>query len=294
MRKNSYPLVSICIPTCNGEAYLDECLKSAINQTYKNIEIIVSDDASTDNTIHIMDTFKTDIDIPVRVYNHYPKGIGANWNNCIKNSKGKFIKFLFQDDVLAPNCIEKLMKLMLTENNIAIVYARRNFIYEKENASILEFIKVYGNLHSYWSSLKVSEGVLNGKDYLRDNNFLNAPKNKIGEPTSVLLSRSCFEKVGYFNEDLKQVLDCEFWSRLLPHYNIGFVDDVLSFFRLHDSQASSVNKLDKVNETEQLYFIYYKSLISYLSKANRWKLKKRFHPLLKFLVKIKSIIKNGK
>ncbi|RZN83111.1 MAG: glycosyltransferase family 2 protein [Winogradskyella sp.] len=287
MKTDNTPLVSICIPTYNGDTYIEECLNSALSQTYNNIELIISDDASSDNTLEVVKALKEQTNIPIHVFQHKPNGIGANWNNCIKNANGKYIKFLFQDDVLATNCIEKLVAVMLSESNIGMVYAKRHFIYNEETKAILEFKKVYGNLHDNWYNLNIKEGVIDGKVYLKDRNFLNAPKNKIAEPTSVLLDKACFDKVGYFNEDMKQVLDCEFWSRLMPIYNIGFVDAYLSSFRLHDAQASAVNKSEKINETEALYKLYYDTLLPYLHKACRRKLQKRFHPIISRLVKLK-------
>ncbi|WP_299114693.1 glycosyltransferase [uncultured Winogradskyella sp.] len=288
MKANNVPVVSICIPTFNGEAYIEECLNSALSQTYNNIELIISDDASNDNTLEIINVLKGNTEIPIHIFHHAPNGIGANWNNCIKNSNGQYIKFLFQDDVLAPDCVEKHVNVMRSESNIAMVYAKRHFIHVENSESILEFKKVYGNLHENWSNLKINEGVIEGKAYLKDRNFLNAPKNKIGEPTSVLIDKACFDKVGYFNEELKQALDCEFWSRLMPFYKIGFVDEHLSSFRLHAAQASAVNKSEKINETEVLYKMYYDTLLPYLHKECRLKLQKRFHPIISRLVKLKA------
>ena len=288
MTTENKPLVSICIPTFNGEAYLEECLHSAINQTYKNIEIIVSDDASKDGTLQIINEITSKTDIPIFIFKHQPNGIGANWNNCIKNANGQYLKFLFQDDVLNEDCVARMMKMMLLNSNIGIVYAKRHFIYQEETDAIVEFKNVYGHLHNYWADLIVEEDIVSGTKYLKDRNFLNAPKNKIGEPTSVLLDKNCLKKVGYFNEDLKQALDCEFWSRLMPHYNIGFVDDYLSKFRLHKKQASVVNKSEKINENEDLYHIYYKTVLKYLHKDCRWKLFKKFHPIASRLVKLKA------
>ena len=293
MKKSSRPLVSICIPTHNGETYIAECINSALSQTYNNIELVISDDASNDNTLGIVNALKENIEIPIHIFKHKPNGIGANWNNCIKNSNGQYIKFLFQDDVLAPDCIERLIDKMLSEKGIAMVYAKRNFIYEQETSKIAEFKKVYGKLHKYWFSLKISEGIIDGTDYLADKNFLNAPKNKIGEPTSVLLDKTCFDKVGYFNENLKQALDCEFWSRLMPHYKIGFVDENLNWFRLHEAQASAINTSAKLNETEALYKLYYNNLLPYLHKDCQWKLKKRYHPLISKLVNFKAKFNNN-
>lgn len=281
------PLVSICIPTYNGELYIADCISSAINQTYKNLEIIISDDNSTDKVLEIIETYRTKTSIPIQIYKHVPSGIGANWNNCVKKANGDFIKFLFQDDILKPNCITKMVELIATDSQLALVYARRDFIYEFKTEKVNNFIEVYGDLHMYWKDFKVIEGVLPGEIYLKDKAFLNSPKNKIGEPSGVLINRECFNRVGYFNETMKQALDCEFWYRLMPYYKIGFIDDCLSSFRLHERQASKINKSQNIDETSLLYYMYYKRLFRYLHNKNKWKLVKRFNPMVSFLVSIK-------
>jgi glycosyltransferase involved in cell wall biosynthesis len=87
-------LVSICIPTYNGKKYLNEALESVKSQVYKNIEVIISDDNSTDSTLEICNKFKHEVDFPVYIYSHKPSGIGANWNYIIEKANGDFIKFL--------------------------------------------------------------------------------------------------------------------------------------------------------------------------------------------------------
>ncbi|WP_353777929.1 glycosyltransferase [Winogradskyella sp. 3972H.M.0a.05] len=281
------PLVSICMPTYNGQDYLEEALNSALSQTYENIEIIISDDASNDNTLKIAEALLANQHIPSTILKHQPNGIGANWNNCIEHAKGAYIKFLFQDDILEENCISLMMKSMLQDDTIGLVYSKRNFIIDTPNEKTIAFKEYYGPLHTYWEDFKVKEGVEEGTMYLSDKQFLNSPKNKIGEPTSVLIKKACFDKVGYFSESLHQVLDCEFWYRLMPYYKIAFVDEYLAKFRVHDQQASAKNKEKKVKEEAQLYRSYYKNLLKYLHPKNKRKLLKQFHPLFKFGVTLK-------
>lgn len=285
------PLVSICIPIFNGARYIEACMDSALSQTYQNLEIIVSDDASSDNTLALIEAYKSKTDIPIFIHNHKPNGIGANWNNCIKHAHGDYIKFLFQDDILYPTSIARMVAFAQTDTKVGLVYTKRDFIYEKETPEILEFKNVYGNLHKYWYNIVVETGIIDGVNYLKDREILNSPKNKIGEPTNVLIKKECFEKVGLFNEFMKQALDCEFWYRIMPHYKIAFIDEVLSGFRLHSEQASAKNKSKNLNETELLYKMFYNDLYKFLDKKNQWKLKKRFHPFLSFLVNIKNRIK---
>ena len=104
------PLVSVCIPTYNGSEYIVEALESVLNQTYKNIEIIVSDDKSSDKTLDLVRQCAKTSKFPIVIYTNEFRGIGNNWNNSIKKANGKYIKFLFQDDILLPNCIDLMCK----------------------------------------------------------------------------------------------------------------------------------------------------------------------------------------
>ncbi|WP_242087537.1 glycosyltransferase family 2 protein [Aestuariivivens sediminis] len=284
------PLVSICIPTYNGEAYLNEALNSAIAQTYTNLEIVISDDGSHDGTLKIVESYKQKTNIPIRVYNHRSQGIGANWNNCVKQAKGDFIKFLFQDDVLHPECVFRMVDMAQQYPKVSMVYCRRSFLLEGNREQYQDYMDYYGHLHHYWQDIKVRQGVLLGKAYLTDKAFLNSPKNKIGEPSCVLFKTSCFIKIGGFSEVLKQTLDCEFWYRLMKLGDVGFIDDALAKFRLHEQQASHLNKVQGINETSLLYYHYYKHLFWQLHTKSRWKLLKLYHPVVKTLVGIKRFL----
>ncbi len=258
-------LVSICIPTYNGAFFLEEALESVKKQTYNNIEVIVSDDASIDDTLAIVKKFRDGVDFPVTILSHKPNGIGANWNNCIKHAKGEYIKFLFQDDVLLPHCVERMVSIAESAENVGMVYCKRDIIYDESNPSDCSWVKNYKILHQSWKWLVVNEGVLSGKAYIKDPYFLNHhPVNKIGEPPAVLLHKSCFEKIGYFNRELKQALDIEYWYRLMPHFNIGFADEALIKFRLHEKQASQVNSKTGVNDSRLLPWLQFKYLFWYL------------------------------
>lgn len=213
------PLVSICIPTYNGEKYIEEALISALNQTYKNIEIIISDDNSSDRTLEIVNRIKHGTKVPLYIYQHQPKGIGANWNNCVRKANSDFIKFLFQDDILNPSCLEKMMRIALMDHKIGLVFSKREIICSEKTKFFDEWIINYKNLHNHWDNL----GTINsGINLLKNSDrLLESPENKVGEPTAVLLRKEVFRKVGFFNEYLIQALDYEFWYRVFKYYKIG-------------------------------------------------------------------------
>jgi glycosyltransferase involved in cell wall biosynthesis len=281
------PLVSICIPTYNGEEYIKEAMQSAISQTYSNLEIIVSDDTSKDNTLAIIEGFKSKTKIPILIVSHDPNGIGANWNNCIRHSNGAYIKFLFQDDVLLPNCIATMMTMAIEYPNAGLIYSKRTFICENITSEIEKFIAYYGPIHRHWDAIEVKQGVLSGSVYLKDKAFLNSPKNKIGEPTNVLLKIECFEIIGFFNETLQQALDSDYWYRVMRKYDIAFIDEVLVKFRLHANQASNINKNREIPDGQLMYKAYYDNLFWCLHPKSQFKLLKLYHPMFKMLTKIK-------
>ena len=283
----TFPLVSICIPTYNGATYIEEAIQSAINQTYSNLEIVISDDASKDNTLTIIERFKSKTKIPISITFHDPKGIGANWNNCIRHSNGAYIKFLFQDDVLLPHCIETMITMAIKYPNAGLIYSKRTFIYENLTSEIEKFKAYYGPIHTHWDNIEVEQGVLPGSVYLKDKAFLNSPKNKIGEPTNVLLKMECFETIGFFNETLQQILDSEYWYRVMCKYDIAFIDEALVKFRLHANQASNINKNREIPDGQLMYKAYYDNLFWYLHPKSQFKLLKLYHPIFKTLTKIK-------
>ena len=226
-----YPLVSVCVPTYNGEQYLGEALDSILNQSYPKIEVIISDDSSSDNTLKIVEDFCKKANFPVRVKEHKPCGIGANWNNCVKHAEGKYIKFLFQDDILEPECVEKMTELAESSPvNLAIIYCRKLLVGDftvKQKEGVEKLFTKY----KYSSATKI----------LRSPGLYNKPRNKLGEPTSVLIKKDVFDKVGFFDERLEQSLDYEFWSRVMVKFEIKSIDETLIKFRVHRGQASNTN-----------------------------------------------------
>jgi glycosyltransferase involved in cell wall biosynthesis len=256
------PLVSVCIPTYNGERYILEALECVKKQTYENIELVVSDDNSVDSTLELVKRFKKTVSFPVIIANHKPSSIGANWNHAIKICQGKYIKFLFQDDIIDSTCIEVMVNAAIKDESIGLVFCKRRVIYESLTNFESNWLDRFSDLHAHIENL---EEINHGKRLLNQKNFLDHPRNKIGEPTCVMLNKKVFKKVGLFNESLKQSLDYEFWYRILKYYKFSFVNKDLVSFRLHSDQATQVNANQKVDD----YFLYpkivYRTFFWYLN-----------------------------
>jgi glycosyltransferase involved in cell wall biosynthesis len=115
------PLVSVLIPVFNRATLLPACVLSAIKQSYDNIEIIIVDNASTDATWEVCKSLARDHKC-VRIYQN-PQNIGPvrNWQRCVSLAQGTYGKLLFSDDMLMPECIEKMINAMGQSNDIAVV-----------------------------------------------------------------------------------------------------------------------------------------------------------------------------
>lgn len=270
----NYPLISICIPTYNGARFIREAMDSAIAQTYRPLEIIISDDDSKDETSEIIKTYIDKTDIPIQIYHHNPAGIGANWNNCVKNSKGDYIKFLFQDDLLEPECVEKLMDVAIRDHEIGLVFCKRKILYDQENNQHLEWTSKFSDLHKHWTNLLPLQS---GKALLKDAKLLLSPINKVGEPVTVILHKKVFSTIGYFNKTLKQDLDSEFWYRVFSKYKVAFVDEYLATFRLHSEQATSINRIYRQSDYEQYSNLIYKHCYKHLHPEVKRKLYYKYH-----------------
>ncbi len=257
--KNWQPKVSICIPTYNGEAFIEETIKSAIAQTYPNIELIVSDDGSTDRTIAIAQSFQSQTAVDFRIILHRNYGLSQNWNFCISQATGEYIKFLFQDDLLEPECIAKMVAVAQQNPEIGMVFSPRGItIAEDESHPILrKASQSIKDLHKSWSNLK---SIQPGKELLADTNCLNNPINKIGEPSTVLISTRVFAEIGLFDSGLSQYVDLDMWWRIMGNYHIGFVDEKLSSLRIHPEQQTWKNFAAGENHKDVVRF--YKKLLN--------------------------------
>ncbi|NEP80714.1 MAG: glycosyltransferase, partial [Okeania sp. SIO3B3] len=237
-----FPLVSICIPTYNGENFIRAAINSALSQTYSNLEIIISDDNSTDKTLEIAKSLKSENpQIEFRIICHQNYGLVGNLNFCISQARGKYIKFLFQDDLLEKSCIEELVKIAEQDSEIGLIFSRRRVILEpgaENNYTCVAAYRGTQDLHKDWSNLK---NIQSGKDLLLDPNLMKYRLNKIGEPTTVLIPKTVFEKIGLFDSSLTQVLDIDMWFRIMGNYKIGFVDKSLSQLRIHPRQQTQLN-----------------------------------------------------
>ncbi len=245
------PLVSICIPTYNGARWLEETLHSALAQTYSGLEILIVDDNSTDGTLDVVGSFD---DSRIRVVVN-ERNIGAvrNRNRCVMLSKGSLIKFLFQDDILYPTCVEKMIRIFQEHEQIGMVFSPRDVLLENPDDPIaISWKKQHGILHTRFSQLSM---VNRGIDLFNSWLISGFLENWVGEPSNVMVRKSCLETVGLFNIRMWQCSDYEMWIRLMFFCDVGFIDEQLSAFRFHSGMLTFVNKRQKRDWLDRLWLL---------------------------------------
>jgi glycosyltransferase involved in cell wall biosynthesis len=229
-------LVSICIPTYNGAKYIAECLESVCNQTFSNFEVVVCDDASTDNTVEIVKKYQRN-DNRIKLFiNQTNSGLSANWNKCMELATGEWIKFIFQDDSIHPHGIAELLK---TSANAKVIVCEREFIFESGTSAKVIFN--YNNLRRLYQFIPGnSTNYISSEDMCRliSKKF---PHNFIGEPSSLFFSKECVSRYGGFLPNMTQMVDYEFILRLAVNEGLCYVPEKLISFRVHDSSTTHVN-----------------------------------------------------
>jgi len=232
-----YPLVSVIIPAYNAELHIKRAIESVIKQTYKNIEIIIIDDGSTDRTADIIKSLK---DPRIIYFYQKSKGQGAARNYGIVKSKGEYITFLDADDFYLPEKVENQIKFLIDHPEYKIVYCELLHFYAR-NPSVF-FKKKYTCSHGNVT-----------KDLLE----INFVKN----PNAVMVSKEVFNKVGLFNEKRYFPEDWEMWLRISQTgFKFGFLESDLAVVELRENSNTTmdIQWILKKNALEMLENIFSK------------------------------------
>jgi glycosyltransferase involved in cell wall biosynthesis len=245
---NKSSLVSILIPTYNRKYKVVNAINSALNQTYKNIEIIVSDNCSSDGTLEHLNKLYKNINNVKVIGNSINSGPVINWINCIENSSGEFSKLLFSDDTISPNFIEETIKLLKSDSDIGFVYSpvlietslRKRLYYNTYNSTRKLQSKKIENRFLIDLNVPVSPGaaLFRRSDLLE--NILTFIENPRGEDFNVYGAGT----------------DLNIYLRLMNKYKyIYFTNKTKSFFYGDNTSFTMNNNLDYYYQTVRLNYI---------------------------------------
>ena len=202
------PLVSIIIPAFNKANLTAKTVESVLAQTYPNVEIIVVDDGSTDDTREKLAPFHGRIQY---VYKENGGACSAR-NAGLRLAKGEYVGFLDCDDLYVSNKIELSAGYLEQHKDAGFVHTAAYFIDRDDNIVVGE----YSHPQSYYNGWITRRLILG-------NYICNS---------TVIARRSCFDKAGLFDETIFPPADWDMWLRLSEHYSIGYIDIPLTKYRV--------------------------------------------------------------
>jgi glycosyltransferase involved in cell wall biosynthesis len=226
-----FPRVSVCLPVFNGEEFLVAAIESVLGQTFSDFELIISDDCSTDQSLKIIEQYAA-LDRRIKYWSNNSKaGLFGNYNLCIEAARGEYIKPFAQDDLLHSDMLEKLLKVLDTNTDVALVSAARSQICPKGTRITSQTPQVTP------ADLFPSACSVSGRQVVKT--LLNPVANFIGEPTTVMYRK---KHVGTgFDPKFYHLGDLEYWFRILLNGRYFFLDEELCSFRMHAGSTTTTN-----------------------------------------------------
>lgn len=218
------PLVSVCIPAFRGAAHIGAAIESVLEQSHTDFELVIIDDNSSDATVAIAQSYQ---DPRIRIL-HNPGNLGPqeNWNRCLDEARGKYIKLLPQDDLLACDCLARQVAILDQDSRqrIALVFCGRTIV-DHDGRHI--------TTRSYCGA---DTGTIASKKLIR--HCLRRGTNLIGEPGSVMFRRQLSRSIGHFDASIPYVLDLDYWFRLLLEGDAYYIAENLASFRVSGNSWS--------------------------------------------------------
>lgn len=214
-----HPLITVVIPSYNHAHYIEKAINSVFSQTYKNLEIIVVDDGSSDTSVELIKKLSSEVGFTFIEQSN--AGISKTLNKAIRDySHGEYICILASDDYFHPEKIEKQIKAIAQNPSSEFCYTKAREFDSESGAAIREFPK------------KIIQGKVLGSV------FFHQPY----AAGTIMFTRSLFDRVGGFDEGLK-IEDWDFSIRCAAETSFSVVDEPLFFYRSH--QNNTIKKLDR-------------------------------------------------
>jgi len=236
MKEQDRPLVSVVIPSYNHEQYVKEAIESVYNQTYPNIELVVIDDGSKDNSPQLLKELQEQYGFTLICREN--RGVTATLNEAIYgHAKGKYIRVLASDDYLPENSVLDLVNYMEQYPEKQMVFGWGDIVDENN--------KIYDR----WGNDKDESKLTFENLFVHD--FILAP--------TAMFTRNVFLELGGYDINMPHE-DADFWLRIFYKYPIGYFNDrSVAFHRVHNTNASG--NYNKIKETRLLIFDKWQAIL---------------------------------
>jgi glycosyltransferase involved in cell wall biosynthesis len=208
------PLISVIIPNYNYGRYLSEAIDSVLNQSYAQVELIVVDDGSTDDSEGVLRSYGDRL----KWFRQQNQGVSAARNRGVQESQGEMIAFLDADDIWLPAKLEKQAQRLLSDPGLGLIHCGVEVVDERGGTVLV---------------------VLDGKEGWVASEMFVTWMTVLAAGSSLLIPRHTFDAVGGFDVQLSTSADWDFSYRISARQRVGFVPEVLIKTRTHGSNMQS-------------------------------------------------------
>lgn len=215
--------VSIVVPAYNNGAYIARTMDSILAQTYTDLEVVVADHASTDDTVAVLERYTNDPRVTL-LTTEAGGGAERNWNRVTAAANGELIKLVCGDDLIHPELVAEQVAALDAAPSAVLSASRRDIV----DADDRPLVKGRG--------LAGLTGLVDGRAAIR--RTVRQGTNIFGEPGCVLMRREVLERVGGWDDRFPYLIDQTTYTRVLLEGDLAAVDRTLAGFRVSDSQWS--------------------------------------------------------
>ena len=224
------PKVSVIVPNYNHAPYLRQRLDSIVNQTFRDFEVIVLDDASTDNSREIIETYAGHPGFRF-LFNETCSGSAfKQWQRGLEYARGEYIWFAESDDCTSPHFLSKLLPALENDKSLGLVYCQ-SYLVGPSSRVVGDAIQWTDDLDpSRWKNNFVNNGAAEIRDYL-------SKKNTIPNASAVLIRAGVLRSIDKLDDGYQLCGDWFLWIKILLQSNVGYVAEKLNYWRQHSSNA---------------------------------------------------------
>lgn len=225
------PRVDVIIPNYNHALFLEKRIRSVLDQTFQDLDVILLDDASTDNSREVIAQFANDPRVRVILNDTNSGNVFKQWNKGLKEARGDYVWIAESDDVADTRFLEELVGRLESHPKAGLAYCQTCLIDEADNRLGIVESNRPGLDPDHWKSDYFNDGRRELSDHLvLSCTIINA--------SSVIMRRAVAERLGLVDENWRVAGDYYFWARMLGESDIAFVAQPLNFLRTHVGSVS--------------------------------------------------------
>lgn len=236
------PRVSVVIPNYNHARFLRQRIESVLGQTYRDIEVIILDDASTDDSLAVIEPFIADPRVRLLRNERNSGSTFRQWNRGVREASGEFVWFAESDDYADPRLLERLLNMLDAHPRCGMACCESWYVYaDDEPATRTNQSHLPENAR--WRQDYVADGRRECAEHL-------VVHNTMPNASAIVFRRALYEQVGGADETMRLCGDWMLWVKLLAISDLAHVGDALNYYRCNTAAVRKKNFASPATQAE--------------------------------------------